>query len=72
MFKKFAAILFLISLVAAGLGCPATTTETVSLSYGNKIGNLAYDFSVPDLTGEIVTLSELKGRPVLINFWSTG
>ncbi len=72
MFKKIAAILLLISLVAAATACPSTVTETVNMTYGNKIGDLAYDFSVPDLIGEIVTLSELKGRPVVINFWSTG
>ena len=72
MFKKIAVVLFSISLIAAGVGCPAPTTETVSLTYGNKTGDLAYDFSVPNLNGEIVTLSALKGRPVVINFWSTG
>ena len=71
MFKKIAAVLCFISLVAAGIGCPAPTTETVSLTYGNKTGDLAYDFSVPNLDGEIVTLSALKGRPVVISFWST-
>jgi cytochrome oxidase Cu insertion factor (SCO1/SenC/PrrC family) len=71
MFKKIAAILFAISLVVAGVGCPSPTTETVNLTFGNKTGDFAYDFSLPDLNGEIVSLSALKGRPVVITFWST-
>jgi thiol:disulfide interchange protein len=34
-------------------------------------GFLAPDFSLQDLQGETVTLSELRGRPVLINLWAT-
>jgi thiol-disulfide isomerase/thioredoxin len=29
------------------------------------------DFSLPDRTGRIHKLSELEGRPVLLNFWSS-
>lgn len=35
------------------------------------IGAPAPDFSLPDLNGETVTLSDLRGRPVLVNFWAT-
>jgi len=35
------------------------------------IHNSAPNFSLQDLEGATVTLSELRGRPVVINFWST-
>lgn len=38
---------------------------------GTQVGNLAPDFTLKDLNGENVTLSELRGSPVLINFWAT-
>jgi len=32
----------------------------------------ALDFTLPTLTGASITLSELEGTPVVLNFWSTG
>jgi len=34
-------------------------------------GDPAPDFSLPDIDGKIVTLSEFRGKTVLIVFWST-
>jgi cytochrome c biogenesis protein CcmG/thiol:disulfide interchange protein DsbE len=36
-----------------------------------KPGSKAPDFSLMDTDGRTVTLSGLKGRPVLVNFWAT-
>ncbi len=36
-----------------------------------KAGDMAPDFSLQDLNGETVKLSQFRGRPVLINFWAT-
>ncbi len=36
-----------------------------------QIGTPAYDFTLQDLDGNDVTLSELQGRPVILNFWAT-
>ncbi len=36
-----------------------------------KEGFLAPDFTLQDLEGQTYTLSELRGRPVLLNFWAT-
>ena len=36
-----------------------------------RVGSLAPDFTVKMLTGETVRLSELRGKPVLLNFWAT-
>lgn len=35
------------------------------------VGSPAPDFSLANLKGQSITLSELKGKPVLINFWAT-
>ena len=36
-----------------------------------EIGAPAYDFTLQDLDGNAVTLSDLQGRPVILNFWAT-
>lgn len=36
-----------------------------------QAGFRAPDFSLRTAEGEIITLSELKGRPILINFWAS-
>ena len=35
------------------------------------VGSLAYDFTLQDLDGNSHTLSDFRGRPVIINFWAT-
>lgn len=36
-----------------------------------QIGSLAPDFQLQDLNGETVSLSDLRGSPVILNFWAT-
>jgi cytochrome c biogenesis protein CcmG/thiol:disulfide interchange protein DsbE len=40
-------------------------------SPGGRIGTAAPDFSLVDLDGNAVRLSELRGSPVLVNFWAS-
>jgi cytochrome oxidase Cu insertion factor (SCO1/SenC/PrrC family) len=35
-----------------------------------RAGSMAQDFTLPTLDGETVTLSDLRGKPVLIEFGS--
>ena len=49
-------------------GCAGTGSST---EYGNRVGNLAYDFTRKDMDGNTVTLSSLVGQPVMVNFWDT-
>jgi peroxiredoxin len=36
-----------------------------------EVGDAAHDFSLNDLDGNRVTLSDFRGRPVMLNFWAT-
>jgi len=36
-----------------------------------QLGSQAPDFTLSDLEGNATTLSQLRGRPVLLNFWAT-
>ena len=38
---------------------------------GPRVGNVAPDFALKGLDGNVVRLSDLRGKPVLINFWAT-
>jgi cytochrome oxidase Cu insertion factor (SCO1/SenC/PrrC family) len=69
MLNKFS-IIFFAGIVLLGLipGCQATGSST---AYGNKVGNLAQDFVLKDLSGDTVSLSGFIGRPVIVHFWST-
>lgn len=49
------------------LGPPGTPTP----AQGTQVGNLAPDFELQSLDGQSVSLSDLQGKPVLLNFWAT-
>jgi peroxiredoxin len=38
---------------------------------GLKVGNVAPDFTISTLNGEIVSLSDYRGKPVILNMWAT-
>jgi thiol-disulfide isomerase/thioredoxin len=41
--------------------------------YQNRVtGNLAHDFTLPDVSGKQISLSDYKGSVVFIDFWFTG
>lgn len=55
-----------IEALAAASDAPDTGPEV-----GLDVGNLAPDFTVRTINGQSVTLSELRGQVVLLNFWGT-
>jgi len=78
--KNTLKIFYCLSLVGALLmaGCSSnrnTSDRTSSIAgivtSGNQIGNRALDFQLPNLDGQIVSLSSFRGKPVLLNFWAT-
>ena len=46
-------------------------TQALTPEVGLAVGNLAPDFSLTDLEGSEVSLSEFRGQVVLLNFWAT-
>jgi len=49
---------------------PGGTSQTDPVE-GTSVSNLAPDFQLQNLDGQTISLSELQGKPVLINFWAT-
>lgn len=45
--------------------------ETTDLEIGFEVGDLAFDFEVEDSDGEIVKLSDFRGKKVLVVAWTS-
>ncbi len=60
------------SSVSSGLGTIEQAAESVDTPIGGTdVGNLAPDFETSTATGETVSLADLQGQIVLLNFWAT-
>lgn len=62
--------------VATGTNNPVISSNTDIESVDTDImgirrGNIALDFSLETLEGELLSLSEFKGKKVFLNFWAT-
>lgn len=65
-------IIGLVLLIAFSLKPPANTSSASTVhAIRPEIGYLAPDFSLKTLDGKIVKLSDLRGKPVYINFWTS-
>lgn len=60
----------LLTSCSAGSKTPDEESPTVPVE-GTKVGNIAPDFQLQNLEGQIVSLASLRGKPVLINFWTS-
>ncbi|MGX1902052.1 peroxiredoxin family protein [Thermolongibacillus altinsuensis] len=67
--KKWLATVLLFSLTAYVLWQLITENQTVAT--GAKIGMKAPDFALQTLDGQTLRLSDLHGKPVIVNFWAT-
>jgi len=67
LFCLAAVCVFLFSV--AGLTACA---EPVPIDTAPEVGALAPDFTLPTVNGLSVTLSDYRGKPVMLNFWTTG
>lgn len=47
------------------------TTPPSTPAIGTRVGNLAPNFQLNNLDGKLVSLDDLRGKSVLINFWAT-
>ncbi len=74
-------LMVIMALVVTGVmvgGCasdevpsPGTQESSRAPSPGTQESSQAPDFRLPGLDGEEVSLSDFRGRPVLLNFWAT-
>jgi len=65
MKKKLTAILvMLLALGVVATSCPNEAPAP-------EVGKLAPDFELNTLDGQSIALSQLKGTPVVVNFWAT-
>jgi len=64
-------VIFLMA-AAAGLG-GAAAPDVLPVAEPNvvKLGEVAPNFQLRDMAGHLVTLSDLRGKVVLLNFWAT-
>ncbi len=65
---KVMLVITLVSVLLSGLvmaGCSPSSAQ------GVEVGNPAPDFQLQSLDGQTVSLGNLQGKPVLINFWAT-
>src|SRR5690606_19740840 len=44
----------------------------LSLCSNRRVGKAAYNFSLPDSSGNLVRLTDFRGKAVVIDFWFTG
>jgi peroxiredoxin len=84
--KRILLLILIAAVMASGVlaGCnggadttpttPASTTPAPTTPAGEvspEVGKYAPDFTLTTVDGKTVTLSSLRGKPVLINFWFT-
>lgn len=66
-------ILIVLALTLAAAGCSSSgpAGNGAVPTVGSAVGDLAADFTLKDLDGQTITLSSLRGRPVMLNFWAS-
>ena len=72
-FSLFKGLLLLLLILLSFSGCGEQPTDTVrtAVTSGAEVGRTAPDFTLTDMQGQQVTLSALKGKVVILNFWAT-
>lgn len=71
--SMYKAVLFTLICMVCGFmfACDKSESPEAEGQTGVVIGESAPDFTLKDMRGEEVTLSALKGKVVLVNFWAT-
>ncbi len=68
--KRTLRVIILVSVITLILVLAGCSTDSEP-SQGPQVGNQAPDFQLPSLDGQVVSLSQFLGKPVLINFWAS-
>ncbi|MFO7813619.1 MAG: TlpA disulfide reductase family protein [Pelovirga sp.] len=66
MFKKISTLIVVVTGVLLLSGCPGGPPPS-----SVAIGEQAPEFTLPNMEGEQVSLSDFRGQVVVINFWAT-
>lgn len=69
LIKSLVAVILILGLIYTIYTAFPLNKET--LGKGNDENYSAYDFSLQDLDGNEISLSDFKGRSVVLNFWAT-
>ena len=77
--KKLAFVVIgvLVTMVLLVVGCASEATPDIQptssfdVTQGTQPGNQAPNFQLNNLEGELVSLSDFRGGPVLLTFWAT-
>ena len=69
--KRIALPVILASLVIVSGLVVAGCSMGFTIAQDTRAGKHAPDFQLENLEGEVVSLSDLRGKPVLINFWAS-
>ena len=65
-----AAVFLMVAATSVG-GASAPDILPIAERHVVKLGEPAPDFQLRDLNGRLVTLSDMRGKVVLLNFWAT-
>lgn len=68
---KIMLIITLVSILTMGFAVTGCSSNSAPSTQGAEVGNLAPDFQLDNLEGESVSLSDFRGKPVMLNFWAT-
>lgn len=68
---RYSTIAVLLGLLLFGLAACSSPPPEAPGSGPPAVGQLAPDFTLSDLGGNAVTLSSLRGKVVIVNFWAT-
>lgn len=73
MIRKWLGLFFALTLAVVVAGCgseepPAAATDP---NVGGYPGKIAPDFTLTTMSGQTVTLSELRGQRIFLNFWAS-
>lgn len=71
MNRRLAIILVVILASVPVWGLVMTGCSSSTPTQGPEIGKLAPDFELSSLDGQVVSLSDFRGKPVFLNFWAT-
>lgn len=69
--RKVYTLLLVAFALCIGFGTASAQDDEIAKTTLVKVGQVAPDFTVTMFDGSTVTLSELEGKVVLVNFWAT-